>query len=275
MEPKEPADWRAPDDPYSDPNPYPYPGPYPGPNLGPNLGPNIGPDPVWDDGRRRFPRVWWLVGGVIVGVVLALAVWAVAPGGGVQFKLDPALQDSLLTEADYPEGYSITELTQSDLDNADEPTQIDPDDVTPSDCGQMLNTTPPDLDATLPAAMATAQASGSPVYVNGVVSLPEDVQDDDWNLDAYDTLLDECSSFSVEAEGQSMDLSVSGLDVDDLGDRSVAFLIEGSPGGTSISFGMGIVQTDDRMIMLMGVGQEELDETEFSDLLTTAVDRAA
>lgn len=233
--------------------------------------------------RSRWP---WIVG-VAVLAVAAVGLWLVLRPSGPDLRRDPTLSADLITSADLPgAGYTVQEFTQEQLDESNGGgSSVDPDDVEPSRCGELLALSPPDVEGTVDVAAASAQpsSSGGPVYVEMIMRIPPGQQAaaDAWDLSAYDELLGECRSITVAAEGQSVSMTLDELEVRQAADHSIGFVLAAS-GPTEMTMIVAIAQTGNRMAMLVSIqvggtigddGTGDATE-EFSALFSAAVDRA-
>ena len=222
---------------------------------------------------RRSPErrkaVWWMAGGV--AVVVAVVVTVLVIRGGSLLTADASLEPGLLTGSDVS-GYSVSVLTQDELDDATAQEQALPADISPPECAELLRDQPKLADDT--PVGAAKLAGGTAAYVEMITP---DNGIESWDPSRATQFAATCGTVTFSESGQSGTLSIEVIDPPSPSRAEHAFAMRFTieADGVSVTLASAVAKVGDHAVALVGGTSGEFDESEFREIAGDAFDKVA
>lgn len=212
---------------------------------------------------RRNKKTWWLVGGALVVVAVIVTV-IVVNNSGPSLNADAKLEAGLLEGSDYPSGYTVSLLTQEELDEATGQEQALPDDISPPECAELLRNQPKLSGDT---SVGAAKAEGSGTYYVEMITPANGIES--WDTGKAAEVVEKCATTTFSQDGQSGTLTMSLLEPPP-GDRSFAMKFGIEAEGVTLTLVAAISQVGDHAVAIIGGASGTVDDAEFQEIVAAA-----
>lgn len=205
-------------------------------------------------GRRRV--VWWVAAVAIVVAVVVVSY--VRDGGG-------ALDEALLTGADFGDGYEVAVMSPEELRQAD--TGL-PAGIKPAECAELLRARPEPAD---PGAASGVSARGEDTAYLELVLPAAGVSE--WDTDRLEQVVDTCRTTTFDdGEGTG---TVEFGHLAAAGEDGFALTARVSSGDGVVTVGVAVVRVREHIVVLTGIATGDLDLREFTRLGQAATERVS
>jgi hypothetical protein len=214
----------------------------------------------------------WLTVGLVVVISVAAFVFAETPAP--RPVADASLEPGLLGAADFPTGFYVSNMTQTEMDQLPKP-EI-PQTVNPTECSELVRDVQPVEKSQSIAAVQASDVERGIAYSQTIVRAGELPS---WDPEKSEAMISACReiTYTVRAGG-TMTLYTSRIDgIEGEGyARSVATGEEFGIGGFVLA--VAATKVEGHVVLFMGVGSYTMrgwtfDEVEFVRLANAASDR--